>query len=371
MTIEGEIVNIPVKGNELEELNDSQVKTTYEQPPLMPSLAVVSNQSAYSYMKQGIATGKLTTIRTDKKDGVENATFDYESNTLSILNGSFRVDLTNYKNGVSLRGLTHILFHILIFEFSKNPSSSSNAVSISLEDYMALRNVKKEDKAREQVKKDLDTLFNCYLYFTDKSRGKKKDYVKVRILEAQGIKNGYISVMFGSIFADILRRYPVMPFPLSIFQVNTQLMPYAYPMMMKILQHKRMNEGKPNANFIAVDTLLEAGGFPKYSSIKATGQIEQRIIEPFRKNLDVWDKEFSWEFCHEHGEPLTDEELQDFTYAVFSKLNVWIHWHDYPDQTKRIERKQKQIAAARRRKAAREKKAAEEAAQKKVQGSLI
>ena len=103
-----------------------------------------------------------------------------------------------------------------------------------------------------------------------------------------------------------------------------------------------MNIGKPNEDIIAVKTLLEAANFPKYEDIKDKGQIAQRIIEPFNKNLNALSDILSWEFCQAKGAALDDTDDQ-FIYKKFSKLNVHVFWKDYPDQARLIERRNKRI----------------------------
>ena len=42
-----------------------------------------------------------------------------------------------------------------------------------------------------------------------------------------------------------------------------------------------------------------------------------------------------WEYCHTSGTPLTDADLANFNYHVFSGLLVRIRWIDYPELKKK------------------------------------
>ena len=358
----GQDFAIPVSGNELEAIEGLQICDTGPAMPLSPFSE--NGDAIFKYIHEGIATNLFAEIRSNpvNADGTykerEGSYFDFNDNSLTITNGNFKVVLRNATQSTGLRTLTHLLLHALVMEFTEN-ERQDNIVAIPLRKYMELRDIKKEQRAREQVKEDLQTLANVELYFTERSRGRRpQDYASIRVIQAHSIKNSVIYVMFSTPYADILRKYPVMAIPLLMYQVNPQLRPYAHPMLWKILTHKRMNAGKPNENSIAVATLLDAGGFPKYDDIKDTGQLKQRTRIPFENNLDEWRDLFSWEYWHANGEPVTDEELRDLPYKTFVTLYVHIHWHYYPDQTQRLEYQKRKIKEAQRKKERRQARAA-------------
>ena len=139
-----------------------------------------------------------------------------------------------------------------------------------------------------------------------------------------------------------------MPYPAQLWRINQKRNPNSYYFLRRIAEHKNMNIGKKNEDIISVKTLLSASPYlPKRADVaKAGRQLKQRIIDPFERDMDELEETLLWEYCHSNNTPLTDEELQNFSYELFEKLLVKITWKRYPDQTARMERKAARIAAA-------------------------
>ena len=77
-------------------------------------------------------------------------------------------------------------------------------------------------------------------------------------------------------------------------------------------------------------------------------QLDQRIIKPFERDMDALQSTLSWHYCHSLNEPLTEEELAVMDYETFKELLVFTSWHNYPDQTARLERKAERIEEAKK-----------------------
>ena len=122
---------------------------------------------------------------------------------------------------------------------------------------------------------------------------------------------------------------------------RTCLNPNSYNFLRKISEHKNMNAGKKNENIISVETLLScANALPSYDEVMASDRhISSRIIEPFLRDMNALVPTLQWEFCKKNtGEMLSDDEVE-LDYYTFKNLNVRITWNNYPDQTKKLERK--------------------------------
>jgi hypothetical protein len=235
--------------------------------------------------------------------------------------------------------------------------AKSPVVALSLEEYMAKRGLKDKKEARKQVANDLETLFNAQISFKGKGgKGQEQDFHDMRIIDSKGIKNGVINVTFGTAFYNLLLGYPVMPYPAQLWTLNSRRNPNSFYLLRKIAEHKNMNVGKRNEDIIAVKTLLAvAPNLPSYEEVMATGrQLDQRIIQPFERDMDALEDTLTWEYCHSKNAPLTDEELSSLSYEVFKGLNVHIHWKQYPDQTDRLKQK---AETEKKRKTAKKKKA--------------
>ena len=86
---------------------------------------------------------------------------------------------------------------------------------------------------------------------------------------------------------------------------------------------------------------------------------EKRAAWDFRNSLKWKCLFYGWhtgkptEHC---GKELTDEELENLDFDIFSRLMIKIDWKDYPDQTERLERQAERIAENKEKKKQREKK---------------
>ena len=106
-----------------------------------------------------------------------------------------------------------------------------------------------------------------------------------------------------------------------------------------------MNAGKKNEDIISVETLLScASALPSYDEVMAGDRhISARIIEPFQRDMNALLPTLQWEYCKKDtGAPLSDDEIE-LSYYTFKNLNVHVTWLNYPDQTKRLERKAESI----------------------------
>lgn len=95
--------------------------------------------------------------------------------------------------------------------------------------------------------------------------------------------------------------------------------PHAFMVGWKLSTHSYQNIGKKNETTLSVEKLLEfVEGIPSFETVKETDRAyTRRIIEPMEKSLnhlvEIGFIEY-WDYCHENGEPLTDEEQnQRFT----------------------------------------------------------
>lgn len=89
--------------------------------------------------------------------------------------------------------------------------------------------------------------------------------------------------------------------------------PHAFTIGWKLSTHSYQNIGKKNETTLSVEKLLEfVEGIPSFDTVKETDRAyTRRIIEPMEKSLnhlvEIEVIEY-WDYCHENGEPLTDEE---------------------------------------------------------------
>lgn len=317
--------------------------------PLTPSITPAEERKRknFSTIRQGTVTNTLTKIRAVEG---KNLTIDQITGTATIVKGNYAFTIQNYASLPGFRTSTYQLLDALTTAFTES-GGKSLTVSISLDDYMAMRGIKDRKEARNQVKADLSVISQTSIT-GEESRGKNTiSYAFVNIADS-GIlrRNGQIDFTYGATYGQMLRNYPVMPYPTQLFRLNGKRNPNSFSFLRKISEHKNMNAGKKNEDIISVRTLLDSTGhIPSYDDVMAGNKnISDRIILPFERDMDELAETLSWHYCRSNNEPLSDQESASMTYDIFIDLLVKITWKDYPDQTARLERKAEQIERAKK-----------------------
>ena len=218
----------------------------------------------------------------------------------------------------------------------------SPSVEFTVDEYMQYRRLSDRKSIREQIQSAIEELKSISLEWEEK-RGKRQiEYKFMNIADSGYVsRNGKITFTFGTTFFGVLKTYSVMSYPEQLGQINSRLNPNSYNFLRKISEHKNMNTGKKNENIISVETLLScANALPSYDEVMASDRhISSRIIEPFLRDMNALVPTLQWEFCKKNtGEMLSDDEVE-LDYYTFKNLNVRITWNNYPDQTKKLERK--------------------------------
>lgn len=295
----------------------------------LPEFEQQLDEQEVAQIRQGIATNQLTKIIANKKN-TETDPFTgitiYQKNEDFQLN-FLNLDLDKYKGYTAT---TSLLLDILIYQMTRKGASSPN-ITMTVKEFMKLRGLTNERRTRDQIIKDLEVLFSSRISFRDNTSGKYKNYLDIHLLDAKGIvKNGTIYVTLGLNFYMIVKNYPLMLMPINIFSLDLNKNPHAYYICRRISEHIRMNLGKPNENIISVRTLVEAcPELPDYETVSQSGrQVNQRIIQPFTRDLEELEKFFDWEFCNSKLEPLRDEQLAIEDYDTFINLYVNVKWKD-------------------------------------------
>ena len=331
----------------LETLEDTVEDENPDSLRVAPSILPTGDKekSTFSTIRQGTATNALTKVKPSTK---KNTVIDPITGTATITQGSLTITIPDFTELTGFKTSTYQLLDALTVALTET-GAKSPVVALSLEEYMAKRGLKDKKEARKQATADLETLFNAKISFKEKRRkGQEQDFHDIRIIDSKGIRKGIINVSFGTSFYNILLGYPIMPYPAQLWTLNANRNPNSFYLLRKIAEHKNMNVGKKNEDTIAVKTLLAvAPNLPSYEEVMATGrQLNQRIIEPFERDMDALEDTLTWTYCHSNNSPLTDEELASLSYETFKSLLIKIDWKQYPDQTARLERKAEQIAKA-------------------------
>ena len=289
-------------------------------------------------MRQGVGVNAFTTQATSKK---VKATVDAFTGKATLEFKDIKVLIEEYSKHKNLTVPTMQLLDFMDIILTES-GMKSPIVEFSLDEYMQHRKLSDRKSAKEQIKSAIEELKSISLEWEEK-RGKRQiEYKFMNIADSGYVsRNGKITFTFGTTFFGVLKTYSVMSYPEQLGQINSRLNPNSYNFLRKISEHKNMNTGKKNENIISVETLLScANALPSYDEVMASDRhISSRIIEPFLRDMNALVPTLQWEFCKKNtGEMLSDDEVE-LDYYTFKNLNVRITWNNYPDQTKKLERK--------------------------------
>jgi hypothetical protein len=312
-------------------------KRLRQAPPTPPE------SEGYSPIAQGKASNQLTKQLTRNINNPIQLTLDGDG---EIHAKDFHVFIRGYKEMHGVKQTAIMLHDALLIEATRS-GLNNTLIRLPLREYMNKRGLKDEKAARTQIKRDLNALER--VRFECKGAGRYKgDWLNVTLAGGRsGIIRGVIEFRFSEDYFNSFRisedrKYLYMYLPEKLFQINTQNNPYSYPLGRRILEHRRMNIGKPNENTISVRTLVDdCPNFPTYEDIINTnGHITERMIDPFERDMTALEGIFTWEYAGD----------QPANYDTFINSNVNIHWRNYPDTSKLESGKKKRAQRTTKRK---------------------
>ena len=269
----------------------------------------------YLKMPQGTHTNNLAHKLTTKISNAAQVDFNGRG---TIAGKDFRLFIEGYDRLVNGPNTSTIKF----FDAAvMNCAESHNALArIPLKNYLELRGLQDVDKARKQIKRDMEAL--KAIKFEYLGTGKRKgQWFNLSLYGGRdGIYNGIIEFRFTPEFYDSIPGNQFMFIPREYFATSDKYQPHTAYFIRRIAEHKRMNLGKNNENIIGVGTLVCSSPlFPKYEETKGC-HFSQLILNPFERDMDNI-KSFKWHYA----------EQQPKNYHEFMNSSVVITWQDYPD----------------------------------------
>ena len=286
----------------------------------------------FTKVKQGTGVNFISKVGSV---GSKNAKIDPVTGTatFSDKSGVFSMEITEYIKMAGLRTSTYQLLYafnnLLTLSNGNDPT-----VTLTLSDYMKMRHITDRKQAREQVRSDLEALRGMSFTWSEKRDGEVKSYRFVNLADSGDLsRSGMITFTFGKTFCEILRGYPIMPYPSLLWRLDTRRYQNSYYLLLKISEHKNMNRYKANADVISVKTLLEVCPYiPSYEEVQSSDRhFTERIIDVFERNMDALEDDLTWHYTHKNNEPVTDEELAKMTYSNWIQFMVRVTWKNYPE----------------------------------------
>lgn len=198
------------------------------------------------------------------------------------------------------------------------------------------------DNARRKVKTDLGLLFSFAMTWEEEAKGKTKDYLDIRLIERQGIHNGYIVIGFSQSYCESLIDLPLTQFPRALLAVDERNI-HAFRLGYRMSVHSNMDSNikKGTAGLLKVKTLLGHTSLPDISTVrKGRKSWEERIKEPFEKSLEALmacGVLEDWEYSKRKGDLMTDEEASFTGYEAWAESLVHFTLKNAPDHTARLQ----------------------------------
>ncbi len=328
--------------------------------PVVPP--TVLGNGKYENIYEGQLTNTFTTVNSKKTKHREITDKNGEQGWLFDLNeiGGGEVVLSEPdKNTLSMTSSQLLdiialrLTEVLPYGGSDEELTKHLDCKFRVEDYMHFRELTVKEDAVKQLKKDLKALFNAstvatITYHVGKGKERKKISEKLEVHYVDAIPKGqvgeYVHFRIALSFARYLVHSQVMPYPLGILSSSKNK--NFYYIGKKLAAHYNMNKKKKNAESVSVESLLAyTPEIPTFAEEAERGRhYKQKCIEPLVRTLDeMVEKSLlqEWTIWHGKNKPLSDEELNSWTFSKDSGQDLFIHFKlkDYPENQNKIKSK--------------------------------
>lgn len=324
----------------------------------------------YMNLLQGKGTNALAQISNKSfiTDPMKPDTAVAEANGVKIIT----TDINTKVDGNTLR-----VYDALTIKMTANLPYGNNVplesidkarhVTLTVREYMDLCGKSDRKAAREQLNEAITTLYGLSMEWNEKFYDIQEGSTKatyhdkhwhLRIIDSYGddlenpVQNGEVDLYFSMSLAKYFTQAYIMPHATALFKVNLKRHPNAYHIGRELELHHNMNLGKANENRISVLTLLKTTpGIPSYEEVMSSSrQVTRDIIRKLDDGLLALEREYhileKWNYCNSGGLPLTDDQIDDYSYEEWSTWLVEYELSDYPTQErKRLHRAEAQEAA--------------------------
>lgn len=231
------------------------------------------------------------------------------------------IDAPNIR-GLNLRPSAQKLFRLINAEvtasgYQYGDTKQACRVYIPLEEAMALCGATNEQAFIRTWRADLKTLRSVYITeefgkysFLDINLGSSGAY-------DEGTRQFVFTVTGEAMHVLFNQRSSIMPLHGEVFKINAQKHRAAWSIADKLINYRWANPEKEHQLVISVVSLLEAcaSSLPSEEKLKEQrASTKAQIVKPFvaalnhlAEDVDVLDY---WDFCHEGGKDLTEDEQQ-------------------------------------------------------------
>lgn len=246
-------------------------------------------------------------------------------------------------------GMIYMMLQSKLARQLKDPKlndEQKRCVSLSTAEYKELRGVSSDAGARKNLSNAVYALicFKAVLKESLYNDGESFELRGIDMTRKAGFYKGVMKINFEPEFVETIQQGYISELPKEIFRINLQKNPNTFYIAKYLCWFSGYNGKKHHKNnsakyMISVENVLEqCRTIPKYKDIKETGQVYDRIINPFISSLKILsDKDedgktqengfISYEFTHAKGQPLAPGELEALesgcmSYNDFIKLYI-------------------------------------------------
>lgn len=234
---------------------------------------------------------------------------------------------------LSVQGLKMLDF--LLVQSNNVDYFKDDSFQIPIKNYMEICDLTSYRNAKKQIANGLMNLMNLKVTIKDDDKKSKINIYQEQLIRKFLIKNGYIFVKLDEPLIHMIKTSRYMTLPNQLFRINNAKFPNAYYLLKKVSEHKNINQNATNEDILTIRTLIEScPNLPKYNEIKTSGQINQRIKEPFFRDLDYLAETFTYELFTTNKNKISVEQAKELPFEEFENIRVHIKWVAYPDLRK-------------------------------------
>ena len=270
----------------------------------------------------------LVCLKQDKVKIDRQGNFEYTKLSPNTQDDCFSVTMKGLSklNQSTVQFILYVLHQATV----KNLNIEDRVLYLSPTEYRGYRNLKNQDSLRDKINQDIHTMVSIHLEFDDlrfrfdKRTGLTHSYNTKMYMDMFSSTSTYkkkvISIAFTPEFIDYYRSLPLMHIPKELFSIDTRRNKNSVSILWQLANLKNMNKKKSNNGIISVTNLLNhCSCIPNYEDIREHGQIKQRIIDPFIRDLEAL-KSVKWQFIDEFNNVVDKSDIKNYIDFVNLKI---------------------------------------------------
>lgn len=222
----------------------------------------------------------------------------------------------------------------LIYTYTRFGANEKREINFRISDYMELCGLKSVRNAMDQIRKGQENLFSLSVL----ARKPKSvlDTPKERRLIADkdsDFKSDFAMVEITNQFIELTKENRYIKLSKLYFRLNLLHYPNSPDMLLKFSEQKSMNFNSRNNDIIRIGAVIEAcPNLPKYDEIKSEGRINQRIKDPFFRDLCRLGEVLTFELYTIEKKKISIDEAKELPFEEFENVRIHIKWLNYPER---------------------------------------